>query len=69
MDQFFICPAFNEMILAGSRIGTYAVSNDVMYPLTTPDEIKIFAEFEGGCRAEHRDSRSGRRLTLQPRGV
>ncbi|HUU46423.1 MAG TPA: glycosyltransferase family 2 protein [Acidobacteriota bacterium] len=67
MDQFFICPAYNEMILEGARIRTYAVPDDVMFPLTTPEEVKIFAASQGGRHAEHRDSRSRRRLTLYPR--
>jgi hypothetical protein len=67
LDQFFICPTFNEMILDGSRIGTYAVAPEEMYPLTTPEEIDVFVHQKmGDGHAEHRNPRGGRRLTLRP---
>lgn len=43
MDQFFICPTYNEMILKGMKIKTVNIDNRAMYGLGTPEDI---AEFE-----------------------
>lgn len=46
MDQFFICPCYNEMILQGRKIGVYPVDEKAMLPLSTPEEVKAFEQRE-----------------------
>lgn len=43
MDQFFICPAYNEMILKVMKIKAVNIDSKDMYSLGTPEDI---AEFE-----------------------
>jgi len=40
--SFYICPAFNEMILCGLRIGVYTVDNKNYHPLKTGRQIEQF---------------------------
>jgi len=46
MDQFFICPAYNELILLGKKIGVYPIESKAMMPLSTPEEVKAFEQHE-----------------------
>ncbi len=39
---FYICPAFNEMILAGARIGVHHISRDSYISLATPQNVDDF---------------------------
>jgi len=46
MDQFFICPSYNELILQGKKIGIYEIGKQAMLPLSTPEEVKAFEQHE-----------------------
>jgi len=41
--EFYICPVFNELILAGKRLGIFAVDRDQMHSLGTPEDVEAFA--------------------------
>lgn len=40
--QFFVCPVYNEMILAGKRIGTHHLPDGAMHSLGTPEDVDLF---------------------------
>ncbi len=46
MDQFFICPCYNELILQGKKIGVYPINDKAMLPLATPEGVKAFEQRE-----------------------
>jgi dTDP-glucose pyrophosphorylase len=46
MDQFFICPSYNELVLQGKKIGIYEIDKQAMLPLSTPEEVKAFEQHE-----------------------
>ena len=47
--QFFVCPVYNELILAGKKIITHHLTEDVMHSLGTPEDVDLFLkEFGAG---------------------
>ncbi len=44
-DQYFVCPAYNELVLARKKIGVFPVANDHFFPLGTPEDIKEFETY------------------------
>jgi dTDP-glucose pyrophosphorylase len=51
MEQFFICPCYNELILQGKKIGIYPIAPEQMLPLSTPEEVKAFEQREVASHA------------------
>jgi NDP-sugar pyrophosphorylase family protein len=45
-NEFYVCPVYNEMILAGSRIKTLKMSSSQMYGLGTPEDLSDFLKNE-----------------------
>ncbi|MFN3685280.1 glycosyltransferase family 2 protein [Salinarimonas sp.] len=43
-DGYFVCPAFNEMILAGRRIGVVEVARERYVSLATPQAVEDYVE-------------------------
>ncbi len=43
--QFFVCPVYNEMILAGKRITTCHLPDSAMHSLGTPEDLEAFLKF------------------------
>ena len=41
-DQFFVCPVFNELILAGKNIRTHHLPDGTMHSLGTPEDLENF---------------------------
>ena len=42
--QFFVCPVYNELILAGKKITTYQLPAGSMHSLGTPEDVEIFLQ-------------------------
>jgi NDP-sugar pyrophosphorylase family protein len=40
--EFYVCPVFNELILAGKRITVFPISRDQMHSLGTPEDVEAF---------------------------
>jgi NDP-sugar pyrophosphorylase family protein len=40
--QFFVCPVYNEMILAGKKITTHHLPDGAMHSLGTPEDVEMF---------------------------
>lgn len=41
-NEFYVCPVYNEMILAGHRIGIYEIEQTKMHGLGTPEDLEKF---------------------------
>jgi dTDP-glucose pyrophosphorylase len=50
--EFYVCPVYNEMILAGLKIGIREVPREAMHSLGTPEDMEQFAE---GLRGPGKD--------------
>jgi len=47
--QFFVCPVYNELILAGKKITTHHLPDGAMHSLGTPEDVDLFLkEFGAG---------------------
>jgi NDP-sugar pyrophosphorylase family protein len=47
--QFFVCPVYNELILAGKKITTHHLPEGAMHSLGTPEDLDLFLkEFGAG---------------------
>jgi hypothetical protein len=46
--QFFVCPVFNEMILAGRNIRTHHLADGTMHSLGTPEDVDVFIKYQLG---------------------
>ncbi len=44
-DMFYICPVFNELILAGKSIGTYPISIKDFHPIKSNRQLNEFSSF------------------------
>jgi len=44
--EFYVCPVYNEMILADKRIGTFQIEPSQMYGLGTPEDLERFLKSE-----------------------
>lgn len=40
--QFFVCPVYNELILAGKKITTHHLADGAMHSLGTPEDVEMF---------------------------
>jgi len=40
--EFFVCPVYNELILAGSRITAFPIGRSEMHSLGTPEDLEQF---------------------------
>jgi NDP-sugar pyrophosphorylase family protein len=45
--QFFVCPVYNELILAGKKITTHHLSDNAMHSLGTPEDVEMFLKNAG----------------------
>ncbi|KKS84817.1 MAG: Nucleotidyl transferase [Parcubacteria group bacterium GW2011_GWA2_43_11] len=41
-NEFYICPAFNEIILQGGNVGIFEIPEKQMYGMGTPEELVLF---------------------------
>lgn len=41
-NEFYVCPVYNEMILAGKRIGIFEIESHQMHGLGTPEDLEKF---------------------------
>jgi NDP-sugar pyrophosphorylase family protein len=41
--EFYVAPVYNELILAGRRIGVYPIARERMHSLGTPEDVERFA--------------------------
>lgn len=46
--QFFVCPVYNEMILAGKNIRTHHLPENTMHSLGTPEDVDVFLKYHLG---------------------
>lgn len=44
-NSFFVCPAYNEMILKQKRIGVFEIERDSYFSLATPQGLRIFEDY------------------------
>jgi NDP-sugar pyrophosphorylase family protein len=44
--QFFVCPVYNEMILAGKNIRTHHLPDGTMHSLGTPEDLDVFMKYQ-----------------------
>ncbi len=51
-NQFYICPSINENILAGERVGFFAIDNADFHPLGAPGDVEVFKMQLGREHAE-----------------
>jgi NDP-sugar pyrophosphorylase family protein len=42
-SEFFVCPVYNELVLADQRITTFEIDRLAMHSLGTPEDVKHFA--------------------------
>jgi NDP-sugar pyrophosphorylase family protein len=50
--RFYICPAFNEMVLRQARIGTYEIEPSEYFSLASPQGVELYAEHLASRRGE-----------------
>ena len=50
--QFFVCPVYNELILAGKKITTYHLPDGSMHSLGTPEDMELFLKEFGTQRSK-----------------
>ncbi len=43
-NEFYVCPAYNELILEGKKIYTYDIAIDKMYGMGSPEDLRYFQE-------------------------
>lgn len=41
-NEFYVCPVYNELLLAGKKIGIYEIAADMMHGLGTPEDLTQF---------------------------
>jgi NDP-sugar pyrophosphorylase family protein len=41
--QFYVCPVYNELILAGQSVTVYPIAREQMHSLGTPEDVKTFS--------------------------
>jgi dTDP-glucose pyrophosphorylase len=61
-NEFYICPAFNEMILGGKNIRIYEINADVMHGMGTPEDLKRFQQL---LEEKKRQKKHGARKTTK----
>ena len=45
--EFYVCPVYNELILAGRKIGVFPIVREQMHSLGTPEDVELFAAVRG----------------------
>ena len=50
--QFFVCPVYNELILAGKKITTHHLPDGAMHSLGTPEDVELFLKEFGTQRSK-----------------
>lgn len=45
-NEFYVCPVYNEMILAGLKIGIYEIDSAKMHGMGTPEDLEQFEKTE-----------------------
>ncbi len=53
--KYYVCPAYNEMILQGKKIGCHQISRQSYFPLTTPKETERYESYLGGRHEKRED--------------
>ena len=43
--QFFVCPVYNELILAGKQVRTQHLPDGTMHSLGTPEDVEVFIKY------------------------
>lgn len=43
--QFFVCPVYNELILAGKTVKTHHLPDGTMHSLGTPEDVDVFIKY------------------------
>jgi NDP-sugar pyrophosphorylase family protein len=43
--QFFVCPVYNELILAGKTVKTHHLPDGTMHSLGTPEDVDVFLKY------------------------
>lgn len=43
-NEFYICPAFNELILEGKKVHIFHINADKMHGMGTPEDLRIFTQ-------------------------
>ena len=41
--EYYVCPVYNELILAGKQITIFPISRQQMHSLGTPEDVEAFA--------------------------
>ena len=47
-NEFYVCPVYNELILAGKKVAVYPIGREQMHSLGTPEDVERFAAAGGG---------------------
>jgi len=47
-SEFFVCPVYNELVLAGMRITNFEIDRHAMHSLGTPEDVKRYASHLDG---------------------
>lgn len=48
-NQFYLCPAYNELVLAGKNVSMFEIPVEKMYSMGTPEELQtVLREIEEG---------------------
>jgi len=42
-NEFYVCPVYNELILAGKKVVVYPITREQMHSLGTPEDVERFA--------------------------
>jgi NDP-sugar pyrophosphorylase family protein len=42
-NEFYVCPVYNEYVLAGRRVVTYPIGRQAMHSLGTPEDVERYA--------------------------
>lgn len=43
--QFFVCPVYNELVLAGKNVRTHHLAEGTMHSLGTPEDLEVFMKY------------------------
>ena len=44
-NEFYVCPVYNEYVLAGRKVITYPITRHEMHSLGTPEDVERYAAF------------------------
>ena len=53
--QFFVCPVYNELILAGKNVRTHHLPEGTMHSLGTPEDLDVFIKYQLGGQLRPRE--------------